>query len=350
MLALASATAVAAPQPATRESRSPAVAVTTTASTPVAVAELLALAQQHLERVHRERLAAAARPVAVAVRWNPRRIATLDVGSSLGAMIAGDLDGDRVPELVLVSDSMVIVCALVDGKLREITRMAFVGEPAAIRPRDPVSTVAIDLAAGEVMAGSSSYATSIRARWQAPTLVILEQLDGLPLCAHQRMRLAVGRNMFVDTGDDPAASAGGKELFFAQRCRDDLTLADGSRASVVARLPVDGPLAIAVQPRCDGPCPSRRYEVSGVGVAFDLGDVDRDGRIDVAYAGAGAPGDPDAVRVAPISDPRRTLYRRAFPTGVAAVALIDFDGNGASEVVAAVRVPGSLRFELWRLN
>ena len=96
--------------------------------------------------------------------------------------------------------------------------------------------------------------------------------------------------------------------------------------------------------------PATNYEVPGVGVAFDVGDVDRDGRIDVAYAGAGAPGDPDAVRVVPVSDPRRTLFRRAFTGGVAAVALVDLDGNGAHEVIAAVRLPGSPRVDLWRLN
>lgn len=360
---------------------------------PSGLAALAALAAQVLERVHRERLAAQARPQPVEVRWSPRRIATLDVGGSLGALIGADLDADQVPELYAVTDQAVIVYGLGGprgrsgggsaDKLRELARLAFPGAPAAIRPRDPVATVAVDAAAGELMAGSSSYARSVRARWQGGSLTVLEELDGLPLCAHQRGQLVVGRNYFLELaareprtgatgatgtaspgGDarepslgaqwrkDPAAGKDKGESFYGQRCRDELPLAEGGRARAVARLPVDGPLKVTVQPRCDGgaACPPRHFELPGVGVAFDVGDVDRDGRIDVAYAGAGAPGDPDAVRVVPVTDPRRTLFRRAFTGGVAAVALVDLDGDGAAEVIAAVRLPGSPRVDLWRLN
>lgn len=372
---------------------------------PSGLASLAALAEQVLERVHRERLAAQARPQPVEVRWNPRRIATLDVGGSLGALIGADLDADQVPELYAVTDQAVIVYGLGGprgrggggsaDKIRELARLSFPGAPAAIRPRDPVATVAVDAAAGELMAGSSSYARSVRARWQNGALVVLEELDGLPLCAHQRGQLVAGRNYFLElaarepragaaiptsatspmsaTSPTSATSSGGDarapalgaqwrkdaaagkdkgESFYGQRCRDELPLAEGGRARAVARLPVDGPLKVMVQPRCDGGagCPPRHFELPGVGVAFDVGDVDRDGRIDVAYAGAGAPGDPDAVRVVPVTDPRRTLFRRAFTGGVAAVALVDLDGDGAAEVIAAVRLPGSPRVDLWRLN
>jgi hypothetical protein len=311
---------------------------------------LASLAEQVLERLHRERLSAQARPVPVIVKWNPRRIATLDVGGALGALIGADLDADRVPELYAVTDQAVIVYGLHglarsgDGKVRELTRLPFRGAAAAIRPRDPVATVAVDAASGELMAGSSGYARSVRARWQAGALVVLEELEGLPLCGHQRGQLAAGRNYFTE-----AELA--KESFYGERCRDELPLAEGGVARAVARLPLDGPLRVTVQPRCDGAsCAPRQYELPGVGAAFDVGDVDRDGRIDVAYAGAGAPGDPDAVRVVPVADPRRTLFRRAFTGGVVAVALVDLDGDGAAEVIAAVRLPGSPRVDLWRLN
>jgi hypothetical protein len=341
---------------------------------------LAALADQLLERSRRERLIAAARPVPIAVRWSPRRVATLDVGGALGALIGADLDRDRVPELYAVTDQAVIVYRLEGAKVRELARLSFPGEQAPIRPRDPVATVAVDAAAGELMAGSSSYARSVRARWQGGALTVLEELDGLPLCAHQRAALVPGRNYFADSarleaeamrlggdgrGDQRASAAaavaaewrGGKDGkdgkdagFYGQRCRDEVPLAEGVPARVVARLGVAGPLQVTVQPRCESGCPPRRHEVTGVGVAFDVGDVDRDGRVDVAYAGAGAPGDPDAVRVVPVTDPRRTLFRRAFTGGVAAVALVDLDGDGAAEVIAAVRLPGSPRVDLWRLN
>jgi hypothetical protein len=339
------------------------------------LAQLAALAGEVLEKMRRERV----RPVPVAVKWSPRRIATLDVGGALGAMLGADLDGDQVPELYAVTDQAVIVYAISDAKVRELTRLPFAGEAAAIRPRDPVATLAVDVAAGELMAGSSSYARSLRLGWQGGQLVVREELTGLPLCAHQRGQLAVGRNYFVEVArraegprpesrdgrDDGEASKlamaqwrskegnkdHGKEAgFYGQRCREEVRLADGTRARAVARLPVEGALRVAVLPRAEKPGPARNHDVPGVGVAFDVGDVDRDGRVDVAYAGAGAPGDPDAVRVVPVSDPRQTLFRRAFTGGVAAVAMVDLDGDGAHEVIAAVRLPGSPRVDLWRLN
>lgn len=357
--------------------------VAATTAAPASLAELLTLARQALDQARSARL----RPVPVAVKWNPKRIATLDVGGALGAMIGADLDGDKVPELYAVTDQAVIVYALSETKVRDVARLPFPGEVAAIRPRDAVATVAVDAAAKELMAGSSRYARSVRLGWKGNALVVLEELPGLPLCAHQRGQLVSGRNYFGEgsaraeatpvgaTGSSGGAGAlsaaqlaaaewrksgkdggkdGGKEQgFYGQRCREEAVLSDGARARAVARLPLEGGLRVTVMARGEvgrSALPATNYEVPGVGVAFDVGDVDRDGRIDVAYAGAGAPGDPDAVRVVPVSDPRRTLFRRAFTGGVAAVALVDLDGDGAHEVIAAVRLPGSPRVDLWRLN
>ncbi len=353
------------------------VAVGSTAVAPQAsLTELLAVARQVLDQARVARL----RPVPVAVKWSPKRIATLDVGSALGAMIGADLNGDKAPELYAVTDLAVIVYALSETKVREVARLPFPGEVAAIRPRDSVATVAVDAATKELMAGSSSYARSVRLGWKGNALVVLEELPGLPLCAHQRGQLVPGRNYFGEGGARADASPaspsrpmgpssatqlaaaewrksgkdGGKEQgFYGQRCREEAVLSDGASARAVARLSLEGGLRVTVTARGEAgrpALPATSYEVSGVGVAFDVGDVDRDGRIDVAYAGAGAPGDPDAVRVVPVSDPRRTLFRRAFTGGVAAVALVDLDGDGAHEVIAAVRLPGSPRVDLWRLN
>jgi hypothetical protein len=347
--------AASAPAPA---SASAAASAPASAPARVSLTAMLAQARQLLDRARGERLAAAARPIPVMVRWSPRRIATLDVGGALGALLGADLDGNKAPELYAVTDQAVIAYSLADGKVRELSRLPFRGDPAPIRPRDPVATVAVDVGAGELLAGSSSFAHSVRARWQAGALVALEEPAGLPLCAHQRAELAPGRNYFVDAPGEQGRDSkerkirghDGKDGSFGMRCRSELTLRDGQAATAVARLSVQGALQISVQPQCEAGCPAHRYELTGVGVAFDLGDVDRDGDLDVAYAGAGAPGDPDAVRVVTAADPRRTLFRRAFTGGVAAVALVDLDGDGAAEVIAAVRLPGSPRVDLWRLN
>lgn len=317
----------------------------------VTLLDLVERARGILARVSQERAAAARRPVPVPVRWGPRRIATLEL-PGLGALVGGDLDGDGVNELYAVTERAVLVYEVqAQGqKLRERQRLPFPGREAALRPRDTVTTAAVDLQARELLAGSSAMATSIRARWREGSLMVVEELEGLPLCARRRGTLAPGRNVFVDSEPMEAQPwrARSGELF-GERCRE-VVLSDGRQARASARLPVEGPLEVTVTPTCTPPCTSRRYEVGAAGVAFDVGDIDRDGRLEVAYAGAGAPGDPDAVRVVPVADPRRTLFRRAFTGGVAALALVDLDGNGAAEVVVAVRLVGSSRVDVWRLN
>jgi len=58
-----------------------------------------------------------------------------------------------------------------------------------------------------------------------------------------------------------------------------------------------------------------------------------------------APGDPDAVKVITLGkDEKKGLYRKSFTGGVAAVAVAD------GSVVAAVRLLGATRVDLWRLN
>lgn len=317
----------------------------------VTLLELVERARGIVARVAQERAAAARRPVPVPVRWAPRRIATVEL-PGLGALAGADLDGDGAEELYAVTERAVLVYEVqAQGqKLRERQRLPFPGPEAALRPRDPVATVVVDQQSRELLAGSSAMATSVRARWLDGALVVAEELEGLPLCARRRGTLAPGRNVFVNAEPAPAQPWRARQgEFFGERCRE-VVLSDGRLALASARLPVEGPLEVTVAPACTPPCAARRYEVGATGVAFDLGDVDRDGRIEVAYAGAGAPGDPDAVRVVPVADPRRTLFRRAFTGGVAALALVDLDGNGGAEVVVAVRLVGSSRVDVWRLN
>lgn len=323
-----------------------------TRAEPVTLLDLAERARGILARVAQERAAAARRPVPVPVRWAPRRIATLELPGGLGALAGADLDGDGAEELYAVTERAVVVYEVqAQGqKLRERQRLPLPGREAAIRPRDTVATVAVDPQTRELLAGSSAMATSLRARWRDGALVVVEEFEGLPLCAHRRGTLAPGRNTFVvaePAGGQPWRARAGE--LFGERCRD-VVLSDGRRAEASARLEVDGPLEVTVTPACTPACPPRRYELGPTGVAFDVGDVDRDGRLEVAYAGAGAPGDPDAVRVIPVADPRRTLFRRAFAGGVAALTLMDLDGNGAAEVVVAVRLVGSSRVDVWRLN
>ncbi|HEY4058268.1 MAG TPA: hypothetical protein VGM39_16760, partial [Kofleriaceae bacterium] len=66
---------------------------------------------------------------------------------------------------------------------------------------------------------------------------------------------------------------------------------------------------------------------------------------------AGAPGDPDAVKVFTLGgDEKKGLFRKVFQGGVAGLAIADGDGDGVTEVIAAVRLAGSARADIWRLD
>jgi hypothetical protein len=93
-----------------------------------------------------------------------------------------------------------------------------------------------------------------------------------------------------------------------------------------------------------------RYAFAKVGTAFELADLDRDGKPELVYASASAPGEPDEVRAVTLGeDDKKTKWKKAFTAGgVAGIAVGDFDG--APAVIAAVRLVGSTRVDFWRLN
>ena len=93
------------------------------------------------------------------------------------------------------------------------------------------------------------------------------------------------------------------------------------------------------------------HKYKDYGAAFELADVDRDGTPELIVTGAGARGDADAVKVIALGgDAKKGLFRHAFTGGVVGVAALDGDGDGAQEVVAAVRLAGATRVDLWRVN
>ena len=49
-------------------------------------------------------------------------------------------------------------------------------------------------------------------------------------------------------------------------------------------------------------------------------------------------------------DEKKGLFRRTFNGGVVGVVVADGDGDGAAEVIAAVRLAGATRVDLWRLD
>jgi len=278
-------------------------------------------------------------PVPVAVKWKATRIGSLELGAPLVALVAGDLDGNGKGELYAVTSREVIALSLLDGKAKELGRVAFGGEPAVPAPRDVVGAAVIDN--GVLLAHASSWAHGLRVHWRGKTLVGEPGDSELALCPGERAKLAPGRNYFGE---------GGAKLY-AVRCRYDLVDPTGRTLHVRGELTIANKLELQVTTCAGAACePPVSYDFAGVGVAFEIADVDHDGHPEVIVSGAGAPGDADAVKVMTLGgDDKKPSFRKTFTGGVVGLAAIDA-GAGAAWVIAAVRLVGANRVDLWRLD
>jgi hypothetical protein len=282
-------------------------------------------------------------PAAVAVAWHPQRLApSLDLGAPIVALAVGDLDGDGRAELYVVTAREVVAFSVTGNRARELGRVAFAGDPPAHRPRDPVGAAVVDGA--RLVASSSLYARTLDVHWRGKMLVGDAGKPGIALCVNEIAQLAPGRNYF---GDGASANYGA-------RCRDDLVSADGHPLRVRAELSLAGKLDVAVD-TCDvarAKCErTTAITYTHAGVGFEIVDLDRDGRPEVVFTGAGAPGEADELRVVTVGeDEHKTKLRKSFNAGgVAAIAAGDLERKGPV-IVAAVRLEGSTRVDLWRMN
>jgi hypothetical protein len=267
-------------------------------------------------------------PVAIAVKWRPVKLASLDLGAPLVAMTAADLDGDGHAELYAVTTRNVIAIGWRGRHLDELARVAFAGDAAQPVPRDPVGTAVID--GGALVASSSAFARAMRVTWQGKALVSAPGEADFELCPGEHVHLAPGRNYF-ESGT------------YGVRCRD-LVDKSGAPLHVRGELATTGHLAVDAG--------TVHFDVPEVGVAFELADLDRDGTPEVIYSGAGAPGDPDTVKVVSVGgDVKRPRWKKPFAAGgVAGLAVGDLDGDRVAETIAAVRLVGATRVDLWRLE
>jgi hypothetical protein len=292
-----------------------------------------------LDAASKARIATPTPPVPVTVKWKAVKVGSVDLGDQLVALAAADLDRDGKAELYAVTARDVVAISLTSGRAKELGRVAFSGELAARPPRDVVGVAVAD--AGVVVASVSTWARGLRVSWHGKTLVADPAEPGFLLCPGEHALLAEGRNYFGD-----AANA-----IYAARCRADLVDPTGLPLRIRAALSITGKLDVDVETcAAPGAChPAGHYELANVGVAFDVADVDRDGKPEVVYASASAPGDPDMLRVVTLGDDDKRPPLKKFTGGVAGVVAIDLDGNGTQEVVAAVRLVGSTQVDLWRL-
>ena len=287
------------------------------------LSRLGAQVQKRLDELAAARAPQLTPPTPVAVTWRAVRVGSIDLGTSLVAFTAGDLDGDGKGELYAVTAREVIGVAMRGGKLVEIGRVPFEGDAAVPAPRDVVGTATVD--GKELVAASSAFAKDLHVTLAKGKLAAQAGTTGFVVCTGERVQLVPGRNYF--TGDT-----------YGARCRD-LVDRTGAQVHVRAQLAVNGKLTVGTA------------EYPHAGTAFEIADVDHDGTPEVILSGYVAPGDPDAVKVYAVgADEKKPMFHKRFNGGVVGIAVLDNGTTVAPTIVVAVRLAGATRVDLWRLD
>jgi hypothetical protein len=283
-------------------------------------------------------------PKKIVVKWKLAKVGSFDLGAPLVALAGADLDRDGRGELYAVTANGVIAIGVRGKKLEELGRVAFAGDAAVPMPRDVVGSAIVDK--GAVVASASTWSKSLRVTMKDRALVATAGEPGFVLCPGEVAQLAPARNYFGD------AATG----HYGVRCTSGLVEPDGrpmrtrAQLSLASKLEVNVERCVAANLGCQG---AGKHEYSGVGVAFEIVDVDRDGKPELIYAGAGAPGDPDVLKIVTLGDDdkKQAKLKKTFAAGgIAGIAAVDLGGDGVAEVVAAVRIVGANRVDLWRLE
>jgi hypothetical protein len=291
--------------------------------------------QKRLDEMSAARAPKLTPPTPVPVAWKALRIGSIDLGTSLVALTAGDLDGDGKSELYAVTAREVIAIALRSGKPVELGRVAFDSDRATPAPRDVMGSAVVD--GNELVAASSMWAKDLHVTLKGK-LAAQGGATGFTMCAGERWQLVPGRNYFAG------------ELLGA-RCAKAIDRT-GTPLQIRAQLGAAGKLGVELK-KCpiNAACQTAgNFEYGHTGTAFEIADVDHDGAPEVITSGYVAPGDPDAVRVVAIgSDEKKPLFHKKFNGGVVGVAVMQ-NGAAAPTVIVAVRLAGATRVDLWRLN
>lgn len=295
-------------------------------------------------------------PSPVPVVWRPRKLASFNFSAPLLGLEAADLDGDGGDELVALTADEVAVLDFGD-KPRAVARAPLPSRPALVRSRDPVGSISVEVGddAAIVVARSSEQAVGARYRFAAGTIEAVADAPGYPLCRGVSAELAQGRNFFEGAtlvwsrGGEPPPVA---KSFHAAECRGHVGPA-GYPIETFAVVDTNRALRVVCAHRGEA-CAAEVLaadSVTAAGVAFEIADVDRDGKLEVIATRGQAPGKRDRVRVFAVVDGvKKMVFDHWFQGGVVALSAADINGDGSLEVIAAVRLLGANRINLWTLN
>jgi hypothetical protein len=291
-------------------------------------------------------------------------------GRDVLALAVGDLDGDGHSELVVLERERIRVlrwllpgdapakAADPDAPLAfgAVAAASFAALPhGGERSRDAVGTLLLAELDGAarppaILARTSDLAGTQAFRFAGGALVAGERWAGWPIAVYPDggrtiwlgAELGTGSAVFGPGLPVEAVAADGTRTrldsvdagaAFVARVRRDVHGADGARP-VVATVDEMGRLAVA-----DGDAVARW--AGPVGFALDVGDLDDDGKPEVAVAGGATPGDPDELL---LLDVNRGAIKERWRSGavdgeVRAVTIGDVDHDGRIDVVAALRTP-----------
>lgn len=319
-----------------------------------------------LEEAAVARIPPLAPPVPVKVTWKAKKLGAIDLGAPLATLATSDLDNDGRAEVIAVTELDVIVLAPQGRRaLAEIARAPLPDVAASRQPRIAVATAATiqePRSAALLVRASTVGAAAKYVLDDAGKLVASEAADEYRVCEDRVARLVPGRDYFERASDHDDALDGWPDRFFAAACTDRLVDPIGRGLRVDAVLGAGGQLSVTARTRCprtgegSTDCVAERsFTIAKVGVAFAIADVDRDGRPEIITSAASAPGDADSVTVRSLPATgtklaKKPVFEKAFTGGVGGIVADDVDGDGDIEVIAAVRLPGAERVDLWLLD
>ncbi len=299
------------------------------------------------------------------VHWNATKIWSGSLPGEVVDILGVDLGADGKSELVALTNRELIVFSRIRGLFDIRTQAQLPDNPAAIRSRDPIgslSSLALADAPLRLRARSSDQAMGVEYQWTEGKLVKLGEFAGYPICGPATIPASVGRNYFLGkraawpSEKSPGEGAGQEharrlaEKLYSVECSDGLVDPSGLPSEYLSAVSIEGELTL----RCEGEeahCQSQTRRVQEVGDTHLVADANNDGLPEIFYSARGAPGAADRlVVIGQGGEASAPLYQKDFRGGIVGMAAGDFAGDGAVEIIVAVRKPADKRVTLWLLN